>query len=76
MEDTRRERKVVQEIIVQHISKHAAEALPSITGRATENGETHLAERYLKITIRVLRDSETRPKACESGLINSGYSKK
>jgi hypothetical protein len=54
MEDTRRERKVVQEIIVQHISKHASEALPSITGHATENGEAHLAERYLKITITSL----------------------
>ncbi len=58
MEDTRREREVAQEILVQHISRHAPEALPSITGWATETGGTHLAENYLKITIR---DSETTP---------------
>lgn len=58
MEDTRRERKVAQEIIVQHISKHASEALPSITVLVTPRktarrdsslvSVTHLAERYLK----------------------------
>ena len=67
MEDIRRKREVGQEIIPQHIGKHMHpyEALPSITGRATENGETHLPERYLKITVRVARDSEIRRRACK-----------
>lgn len=78
MEDTRRERKVAQEIIVQHISKHASEALPSITvlvappktarrdSSSVSALVTHLAESYLKITGRVSRLSETRRKPCES----------
>ena len=53
MEDTRIEREVAQEIIVQHIL--SADMLPRrclpLRVRATVNGSmTHLAEHYLKIT--------------------------
>jgi hypothetical protein len=49
MEDTRRERKVAQEIIVQHINRHASEALVALPKTARLIGVS--AERYLKISI-------------------------
>jgi len=62
MEDTRREREVAQEIIVQHISRHASEALVVLPKTARLIGVSDSSSRALfenhSATCRKARESD------------------